>query len=326
MSKEGGEEEGEDELVFVGTGVSTALPVLGHLDGRCSVCMEALTVDTSPNRRNNVSLLLRVAATRQNILIDCGKTFRAAFLRTLAPLHVSRIHSLLLTHDHADAIDGLDDLRDLQTFNDTPDYRCRYVCVCVCQCVREIFFYFIPLFPFTPSLFLSLGPPSFPLLPTFSIHLSSAFRCTWPIPTYLSATTFGTLEKRISYIVEASRKVMADRDVLLPRRVTCLDFNVLPSDEEVCTFVPPGSEHFGGKLSFPLSSLSFLLIFFPLSIDRVQVVACHSWSGLQLPRFLLRPKNKNRLHFRRHGSERVCDGVPPLRHADRCPHHRLPTR
>ena len=110
------EREEEDELIFVGTGVSTALPVLGHLDGSCPVCMDALHNEKGPNRRNNVSILIRVAKTQQNILIDCGKTFRSAFLRSLAPLKVSRIDSLLLTHDHADAIDGLDDLRDLQPF------------------------------------------------------------------------------------------------------------------------------------------------------------------------------------------------------------------
>jgi phosphoribosyl 1,2-cyclic phosphodiesterase len=47
-----------------------------------------------------------------NILVDCGKSFRESAIKVFAPLGVSFIHSLLLTHPHADAILGLDDLRE----------------------------------------------------------------------------------------------------------------------------------------------------------------------------------------------------------------------
>jgi len=54
-----------------------------------------------------------------NILFDIGKTFRDSVLRTFIPLGISTIDYLLLSHDHADAIMGIDDLRDFQTFDDT---------------------------------------------------------------------------------------------------------------------------------------------------------------------------------------------------------------
>jgi phosphoribosyl 1,2-cyclic phosphodiesterase len=189
-----------DTLVFVGTGVSTGLPVLGHLNGHCNVCMEALLNYHSPNRRNNVSFLIYHAASNQNILIDCGKTFRDSFLRTLSSRKISQIDCLLLTHDHADAIDGIDDLRDLQVFSDT----------------------------------------------------GHAVFCKKPIKTYLSQQTLTTLQQRIPYITQASEALKQNPNFQLPRRVTCLDFEVIQSDKEIISFTPPATEAFGGFSSLPL--------------------------------------------------------------------------
>lgn len=50
----------------------------------------------------------------KHILIDAGKTFHDAYFRVLMKHKVQLLDALLLTHDHADAIAGLDDLRDLQ--------------------------------------------------------------------------------------------------------------------------------------------------------------------------------------------------------------------
>ena len=69
-----------------------------------------------------------------------------------------------------------------------------------------------------------------------------------------------TISQRVSYIAEASRRVTADPKVVLSRRVTCLNFHVLPSDEEPCVFTPPGSEHIGGGGFAFLSD--FLFFFF----------------------------------------------------------------
>ena len=67
-------------LLVKGTGVSTAVPKLGHvLDGSCEVCMSAHTDPESKNKRNNVSIAILFSTSQQSdgcIMIDCGKTMR----------------------------------------------------------------------------------------------------------------------------------------------------------------------------------------------------------------------------------------------------------
>jgi len=53
----------------------------------------------------------------KHIQIDCGKTFRDAVIN-IFPLHgIQHIDALLITHSHADAILGLDDIRGIQKQN-----------------------------------------------------------------------------------------------------------------------------------------------------------------------------------------------------------------
>ncbi|CAC9488221.1 conserved hypothetical protein [Leishmania infantum JPCM5] len=52
-----------------------------------------------------------------HILIDCGKTFRDAYFKVMIRCNIRTVDTLLLTHGHADAVAGLDDLRDLQTMH-----------------------------------------------------------------------------------------------------------------------------------------------------------------------------------------------------------------
>ncbi|GMF54129.1 unnamed protein product [Phytophthora fragariaefolia] len=87
----------------------------------CAVCLEAHTNPDSKNRRLNPSLLVRNLKTDTNVLIDCGKTFREAALRIFPKIGVSAVHSLVLTHDHADALLGMDDLREVQAHVETVD-------------------------------------------------------------------------------------------------------------------------------------------------------------------------------------------------------------
>uniref|UniRef100_A0A0G4HPY7 Uncharacterized protein n=1 Tax=Chromera velia CCMP2878 TaxID=1169474 RepID=A0A0G4HPY7_9ALVE len=113
----------EEGVVVVGAGCSSAVPILEHLfddhigkDGkpnRCKTCEEAADNPNSKNRRNNVSLLVK--HRNGSVLVDVGKTFRTAALEVLRKMEPrARVQALLITHDHADAIMGLDDVRDLQ--------------------------------------------------------------------------------------------------------------------------------------------------------------------------------------------------------------------
>lgn len=66
------------------------------------------------NRRRNTSCLVRYAhsdGSLRNILVDCGKTFYESALLVFTQYRLRRIDGVLLTHAHADAMLGLDDLR-----------------------------------------------------------------------------------------------------------------------------------------------------------------------------------------------------------------------
>lgn len=51
-----------------------------------------------------------------NILIDCGKSFREGALQWMIGHEVSVLDAVILSHEHADATFGLDDLRDFSFY------------------------------------------------------------------------------------------------------------------------------------------------------------------------------------------------------------------
>lgn len=111
------------KVLFLGTGVSSAIPNLRHMMRKgdmCNICADASQSTDSKNRRNNVSIALifdaNIDGVREQkcVLIDAGKTMRDACMRLLPKEGVSAVNAIFLTHGHADAMMGLDDLRDLQ--------------------------------------------------------------------------------------------------------------------------------------------------------------------------------------------------------------------
>eukprot|EP00434_Breviolum_minutum_P023671 symbB.v1.2.020881.t1/scaffold1778.1/size101634/1 len=112
---------GSFDAVVLGSGVSTAAVAIRKSDG-LTVCEEAHQNPASKNRRLNVSLLLRYSppdgSRVRHVMVDAGKTLRQAALQTLPKYGVSNIDALLITHGHADAMLGMDDLRDLQVISD----------------------------------------------------------------------------------------------------------------------------------------------------------------------------------------------------------------
>jgi phosphoribosyl 1,2-cyclic phosphate phosphodiesterase len=91
------------ELVFLGTGTSSGVPVIGCT---CPVCQS----QDPRNRRTRASVLLESPAGR--LLIDSGPDLRQQFLREKIPF----AHALLFTHHHADHVFGLDDVRVFSRF------------------------------------------------------------------------------------------------------------------------------------------------------------------------------------------------------------------
>ena len=103
-------------LIFMGTGTSGAVPAVSCLTSPkrqtspCPTCC-------SPNPKNarlNTGAIFQLATPSgapKTVLIDCGKTFFSSAIRIFPQHALRRIDALLLTHAHADAFFGLDDLR-----------------------------------------------------------------------------------------------------------------------------------------------------------------------------------------------------------------------
>jgi phosphoribosyl 1,2-cyclic phosphodiesterase len=69
----------------------------------------------SPNRRRNTSLLIQRKFSdgrTSNVVIDAGKFFYESAIQLFPKFDVRTIDALVITHAHADAVGGFDDLRD----------------------------------------------------------------------------------------------------------------------------------------------------------------------------------------------------------------------
>lgn len=87
-----------DQLILLGTGTSVGVPVLGC---GCDVCRG----EHPRNQRTRCAVAVGLPAG--NLLIDTPPDLRYQLLRE----GIGLIHSVLMTHEHADHIFGLDDLR-----------------------------------------------------------------------------------------------------------------------------------------------------------------------------------------------------------------------
>uniref|UniRef100_A0A7I4DFZ0 Metallo-beta-lactamase domain-containing protein n=1 Tax=Physcomitrium patens TaxID=3218 RepID=A0A7I4DFZ0_PHYPA len=117
---------GRSELIVLGSGSSTGVPsplcVINPTDPPCNVCRMAMEGphELNPNYRCNPSLLISYLhndGQRRYIQIDAGKDFKEQVLRWFIPYKIPRLDALILTHEHADAMLGLDNVRGVQPVN-----------------------------------------------------------------------------------------------------------------------------------------------------------------------------------------------------------------
>ncbi|KAF8446214.1 beta-lactamase-like protein [Boletus edulis BED1] len=110
----------EIELIFLGTGTSTSIPHVACLTAPpskkpCRTCLSTLTPEGKRNIRRNTSAVVRVTAgkdgKKRTLIIDVGKNFLASALEWFPKYGLREIDAVLITHAHADAMNGLDDLR-----------------------------------------------------------------------------------------------------------------------------------------------------------------------------------------------------------------------
>ena len=93
------------------------------METKCRVSLLAIKGDPrfNKNYRNNPSILISYLNEsengihrRYNVIIDVGKTFREGAIRWMPPNGIQSLDAIVLTHDHFDAIGGLDDVRGFQ--------------------------------------------------------------------------------------------------------------------------------------------------------------------------------------------------------------------
>jgi phosphoribosyl 1,2-cyclic phosphate phosphodiesterase len=90
-------------LVFLGTGTSVGVPAIGC---QCEVC-------TGGHARNNrTRCALALGLPGGTLLVDTPPDLRTQLLRE----RIGLVHAVLYTHEHADHIFGLDDLRLMQFY------------------------------------------------------------------------------------------------------------------------------------------------------------------------------------------------------------------
>src|SRR5215813_12396013 len=95
------------ELLFLGTGTSAGVPMIGC---RCEVC-----TSTDPrDKRTRPSVVISYNSTR--VLVDSGPELRIQCVAN----GVDRIDALVFTHAHADHIMGLDDVRRFNAMLEGP--------------------------------------------------------------------------------------------------------------------------------------------------------------------------------------------------------------
>lgn len=89
------------QMVVLGTGTSVGVPMIGC---GCDVCQSG----HPRNQRTRCSVILGLP--QGNLLIDTSPDLRQQLLRE----RIGIVHAVLYTHEHADHIFGLDDLRLMQ--------------------------------------------------------------------------------------------------------------------------------------------------------------------------------------------------------------------
>ncbi|MGA7711885.1 MAG: MBL fold metallo-hydrolase [Rhizomicrobium sp.] len=101
------------EVTILGCGSSGGVPRLGGPDGagNWGACDPA----NPKNRRTRCSLLVQRRSSNgiTNVLVDTAPDMREQLLRA----HICALDGVLITHDHADQLHGIDDLRQIVIHN-----------------------------------------------------------------------------------------------------------------------------------------------------------------------------------------------------------------
>lgn len=93
------------KLIMLGSGTSTGVPRLDVVGGDWGLC----DPDEPRNRRSRVSIVVESDEGRR-ILVDTSPDLRAQLLAN----RIDKVDAVFWTHDHADHVHGIDDLRPMR--------------------------------------------------------------------------------------------------------------------------------------------------------------------------------------------------------------------
>ncbi|KAL0097743.1 beta-lactamase-like protein [Phycomyces blakesleeanus] len=96
------------EIVFIGTGTSAGVPninCLTHPKTICTVCRSAITAEGRKNMRKNTAMVVRFKRNGDK------PTDRVSAIEIFSRYGIRELDGVILTHGHADAMNGIDDLR-----------------------------------------------------------------------------------------------------------------------------------------------------------------------------------------------------------------------
>lgn len=144
------------EAIFLGTGTSQGVPVIAC---DCKVCRSGDNKD----KRLRSSLMLKI--NDFNVVIDAGPDFRAQMLRE----GVNSLRAILLTHEHADHVFGLDDIRSFNWIQKHPTDI--YAENRVQETIRRIFSYVFTNFKYPGVPKMNLHPITGRIFNIDGIHI-----------------------------------------------------------------------------------------------------------------------------------------------------------
>lgn len=246
-----GEELPDDqsEIIFMGTGTSEGIPRLSCLTNplkKCEVCSKAAEPG-NVNRRLNTSILIRYSSSsgKRHILIDAGKFFYHSALRWFPAYGLRTIDAVVITHSHADAIGGLDDLRDW-TNNVQPSIPI-YVARRDFEVMKKTHYYLVDTREITPGAAVSALQFNIIHEEPFTVHgLQITPLPVWHGPGYRSlGFRFGDIcyISDVSDILEETYPLLKDCEILIldalrPDRSSATHFGLPRALEEVRKIQP----------------------------------------------------------------------------------------
>ncbi|KAH0590287.1 hypothetical protein H2248_000449 [Termitomyces sp. 'cryptogamus'] len=270
------------ELIFLGTGTSSSLPHVDCLTAPpeakpCKTCLSTLTPEGKKNIRRNTSVALRLSAKdgrKVTVVVDAGKNFQAAALEWFPKYGLRRIDALLITHAHADAMNGLDDLRGWTLNTAIQSHIDVYVSQSTFEGVQRSFPYLVA------KEFASGGGD----VPEFKWHIIEDNVPFEILDTGIQITPFAVHHGRVFSVVPPLAPTSSVTTISTPVKPTTLLSKLLPDQERLVDEVKNPYLCFGFKFGHDIVYISDVSY---IPEDKWPIVESRPSNGRALPVLVL---------------------------------------